>query len=168
MIDLRNRLEPYLGEIGSICTKTGLNDEDRTVDDCISRKMAIDMFLVKLTERERKSFRHMWTTVEVKYFTAKILEQLPSAHPTYTDEEIQRMQDLESAEIEKAYQLGYEEGKKDAQPERKKGKWIEKEYSPFYCSVCGTYQYSASWEIKNKEYNFCPRCGADMRGEIDE
>lgn len=50
------------------------------------------------------------------------------------------------------------------EPERKNGKWIEKEYSPFYCSVCGTYQYSASWEIKNKEYNFCPRCGADMRG----
>lgn len=52
-------------------------------------------------------------------------------------------------------------------PERKNGKWIEKEYSPFYCSVCGTYQYSASWEIKNKEYNFCPRCGADMRGESE-
>lgn len=55
-----------------------------------------------------------------------------------------------------------------AQPERKRGRWIEKENSPFYCSVCGTYQYSASWEIKNKEYNFCPRCGADMRGESDE
>lgn len=51
-----------------------------------------------------------------------------------------------------------------AQSQRKKGKWLEKENSPFYCSVCGTYQYSASWEIKNKEYNFCPRCGADMRG----
>ena len=41
----------------------------------------------------------------------RVLEQLPSAHPTYTDEEIQKMQDLESAEIEKAYQLGYEDGK---------------------------------------------------------
>ncbi len=54
-----------------------------------------------------------------------------------------------------------------AQQQRKRGRWIEKEYSPFYCSVCGTYQYSASWEIKNKEYNFCPRCGARMDGESE-
>ena len=47
------------------------------------------------------------------------IKALPSAQPTYTDEQIQKMQDLESAEIEKAYQLGYEEGKRDAQPEPK-------------------------------------------------
>ena len=47
------------------------------------------------------------------------IEQLPSAKPTYTDAEIQKMQDLEQAQIEKAYQLGYEKGKRDAQPEPK-------------------------------------------------
>ena len=40
------------------------------------------------------------------------LLSLPSAQPTYTDAEIQKMQDLEQAQIEKAYQLGRE----DAQP----------------------------------------------------
>lgn len=43
------------------------------------------------------------------------LLSLPSAQPTYTDAEIQNMQDLEQAQIEKAYQLGRE----DAEP-----KWI--------------------------------------------
>ena len=33
------------------------------------------------------------------------LERLPSAQP-YTDAEIQKMQDLEQAEIQKAYELG--------------------------------------------------------------
>ena len=55
-----------------------------------------------------------------------------------------------------------------AQPERKKGKWIQKEdpYGFFdtipVCSECGH-------TTKMREtYNFCPNCGADMRGEQDE
>ena len=61
------------------------------------------------------------------------------------------------------------------QPERKKGKWIphiEKsreyigtvlinvEYDYWFCNTCG-------YRVKNGQptYNFCPNCGADMRGE---
>lgn len=43
------------------------------------------------------------------------IKNLPSAQPTYTDAEIQKMQEMEQAQIEKAYQLGRE----DAEP-----KWI--------------------------------------------
>ena len=39
-----------------------------------------------------------------------------------------------------------------AQPERKKGKWIEER-----CSECGCYVYHG--DVRN----FCPDCGADMR-----
>ena len=50
-----------------------------------------------------------------------------------------------------------------AQPERKKGKWIDKsggiEGAWNYCSVCG--------EQAIDLYDFCPNCGADMRGEHD-
>lgn len=52
-----------------------------------------------------------------------------------------------------------------AQQERKKGKWINRslnilypEYERYTCSVCGKHSYN---------YDFCPNCGADMRGEQD-
>lgn len=57
------------------------------------------------------------------------------------------------------------------EPERKKGKWIIEEkhykgkeqefyYIEEYCSECG-----AKRKIGWAEANFCPNCGADMRGE---
>ena len=58
----------------------------------------------------------------------------------------------------------------DAQPtieERKTGKWIrgdaEKLTGSQRCSICHKACY------KGKDYfNYCPNCGADMRGETDE
>ena len=57
-----------------------------------------------------------------------------------------------------------------AQPERKRGFWWaiekgEKGYSAgnFRCSVCG--EPNVSYIPKP---NFCPNCGADMRGEQDD
>lgn len=47
-----------------------------------------------------------------------------------------------------------------AQPEREKGHWIlvsEGSMFPFECDQCGEWHNSPS--------NFCPECGADMRGE---
>ena len=41
--------------------------------------------------------------------------------------------------------------------QRKSGRWIEDEYGIPHCSECGT--------INNTVYkNYCPNCGADMRG----
>lgn len=52
-----------------------------------------------------------------------------------------------------------------AQPERKKGKWrrriIDSGYNAdWICSECG---YRVKTDFVN--YNYCPNCGADMRGE---
>ena len=52
------------------------------------------------------------------------------------------------------------------EPERKRGRWIE--HNPhkwglgiiFECSECG-------YEVDCYECNFCPHCGADMRGNRD-
>lgn len=49
--------------------------------DTISRAATIDAFLTELTKRERKNFLHTWSTVEVKYFVADMLEKLPSSRP---------------------------------------------------------------------------------------
>ena len=48
------------------------------------------------------------------------------------------------------------------EPERKKGEWIEDGYYdlPCVCSYCGT--------AGERKWNFCPNCGADMRGDDDE
>lgn len=47
-----------------------------------------------------------------------------------------------------------------AQPERKKGRWIDMD-DHVMCSCCGATHYGS-------DKNFCPNCGADMRGEQDE
>ena len=44
-----------------------------------------------------------------------------------------------------------------------RGRWIEKPYllgTTNVCSVCGE-----NYGMPHGKYNFCPRCGADMRGE---
>ena len=43
-------------------------------------------------------------------YIRKALETLPPVTPQYTDAEIQKMQDLEFAEIQKAYEIGKAEG----------------------------------------------------------
>ena len=41
-----------------------------------------------------------------------------------------------------------------------KGEWIE-HLNAFECSKCGVIRAKGMWG----KYNFCPNCGADMRGE---
>lgn len=49
------------------------------------------------------------------------------------------------------------------EPERKKGRWIDGQ-----CSICGcdvpAYIIDWKWQ-KDMDANFCPNCGADMKGE---
>lgn len=56
-----------------------------------------------------------------------------------------------------------------AQPERKKGKWIVYKAPDQY--HCGLVKCPFCYEemiAESDEYNFCPRCGADMRGDQNE
>ena len=77
---------------------------------------------------------------------------------------------------QEAYQTGYEEALKtcpllsddevkqpciEAPCDRPQGKWNEIQSGLFVCPFCGAYPH--------KEYrNFCPKCGADMRGNEKE
>ena len=51
-----------------------------------------------------------------------------------------------------------------AEPDRKKGKWIKEDrHAAIYkycCSECKAYHRAM--------YDYCPSCGADMRGEWDD
>lgn len=48
--------------------------------------------------------------------------------------------------------------------ENVKGRWIEKHYA-INCSVCKKCLWSSPYIDLVKKFNFCPNCGADMRGE---
>lgn len=54
-----------------------------------------------------------------------------------------------------------------AEPERKNGKWVydgkRGRFPACKCSICGHYE-NADWAILQGA-NFCPHCGADMRGD---
>ncbi len=68
------------------------------------------------------------------------------------------------------YQTGYRQGREEALKDRPKGKWHKNvEYSATgneramadQCSVCSG---MVPWGMSDK-FDFCPNCGADMRGE---
>lgn len=46
-----------------------------------------------------------------------------------------------------------------AQPEHKTGRWKGEGMGDYRCSWCG--------EVSHPQTNFCPNCGADMRGGVD-
>lgn len=98
-----------------------------------------------------------------------VLEEVPSAQP-----EIKCIAKIMLTEEQ--VQEAFEKAKKEilaAQRERKKGKFIGTEYdgyadgNPVYyewkCSECG-----CIFEDEEPTYNFCPNCGADMRGEQND
>lgn len=58
-------------------------------------------------------------------------------------------------------------------PKQKRGKWEEKavsdekvidEWQSARCSACGKY-HTVPYMYYFDNYNYCPNCGADMRGE---
>lgn len=64
------------------------------------------------------------------------------------------------------------------EPERKKGEWIFREtendrYDDMICLFCKTSYTVDAYRIDDigftaEDFNYCPHCGADMRGESDE
>lgn len=57
-----------------------------------------------------------------------------------------------------------------AQPERKTGHWIKTARwdRVYYCNQCRNYLDFDGVNAGRGSTNFCPNCGADMRGEKDE
>ena len=57
-----------------------------------------------------------------------------------------------------------------AQTERKKGNWVNQKGGGCCCSECGRYaldEINGNFIHVAAKSNFCPNCGAEMKGEID-
>ena len=129
--------------------------------DLINRQDAIDA-IVKCTNcntpedlKEYVAEHSLWSQWSGGVLEAlEAVEALPSA-PLYTPDELQTMQDLEWAQLEKMYELG--------KAERKKGKWIPHEGGKFVGFPCMHYECSECRAFEPTETNFCPNCGAYMR-----
>lgn len=71
---------------------------------------------------------------------------------------------------ERAYLCGYEQGKRECK--RPTGKWKYNQYDGnanignWHCSECRCFVYGGY--NQKPYYNFCPNCGADMKGENND
>ena len=139
----------------------GLKERKNTCEDAISRQEAVEAFQMFREYESNRSNKGWVNRIET------VLNQLPSVNPQHTEAEIQKMQELEQAEIQKAYELG-----KAVQP--KTGHWImpvqdDGMSDPIYyqvrCSKCGFDLDPQTWHMELHQYGadkYCPKCGAKM------
>ena len=147
--------------IKSISKPTGVKfdfgEEQEVCEDYISRQAALDAVrknTFRLTFAEEQGCKdHVAWSAEAVYSDAikGALLELPPVTPQHTEAEIQKMQEMEQAEIEKAYEMGKEE----------QGHWVNGEY----CSECGC-DIPANiidwrWQ-KDMDAKYCPNCGIKM------
>lgn len=64
---------------------------------------------------------------------------------------------------EDIYNTAYARGK--ASTERPQGEWIKWNFKTFGAMGDWEYKCSNCEKVYDGEYNFCPNCGADMRGD---
>ena len=117
------------------------------MDDLISRQWLMECVnegWIKFdTEKDENRFIHL------------VRDMAPSAQPNFdTITKIDKAHD-------DGYKQGYLQGKADY--EWKKGKWIRKTFEDWWCNQCGIEVCTETPE----DYNFCPNCGAKMRGDAE-
>ena len=133
-------------------------------NDLISRSALKDE-IVKLCERINAN---NGITVPTLAFT-RIIDNAPTVEPEPISDYQKRALELADNLKDKGVINNRERGTLRRaillEPERPKGEWIKDGSSSiaYRCSNCEVLQH---WSpIKNGKYNFCPNCGADMRGE---
>lgn len=104
------------------------------------------------------------TRNEAKEILQAVKFLLPTEAYSDTAEEALDMAIEALEQYENAFEHGYTEAESKYREilERKHGEWIESDFG-WKCSICGN--TSVMWQ---RTYNFCPNCGADMRGDKDE
>ena len=73
--------------------------EQQPCEDCVSRNDVVKAISDWIIEGE-------YDYTNATNYLVRRINYLPSVKPKYTDEEIQKMQELEQVQLEKAYELG--------------------------------------------------------------
>ena len=136
-------------------TETHSCDYQRTeTHDLVSRRAAIEAVHKEFDECLvwDESGKHTADEVE------RILTDVPSAQP-YTEEEIQAMQDLEQAQLDKAYQIGME----SAQPESRR-EW----YMHGYRDAQKMHESCTDCPLYDHDRHNCPRFNKVIPRTIEE
>lgn len=136
------------------------------MSDLISRQTAMYEFLAELARRERNNLLHTWTTADVKYFIAEILEQLP----TVDADEFEWCTDCKEYDHDahcchrwtKVIRNTVNDLKAQGYEPVRYGQWIfnpkdaiEMMFTLPKCSECGAESPNGG--------NYCPSCGAKMK-----
>ena len=83
----------------------------------------------------------------------KVIKELPEATYEYTDV-IHREKAIEKIEL--------------IQSAERKGEWIKSETDGFICSACGSGYRDQPTCMGKPMFEYCPVCGAKMKGAEDE
>lgn len=149
--------------------KTQLSKEDATKDatfDCIDRQAAID-HINKKREEHLESADLISRQAAILALAEQIMESALMDNPTTASTDIDRYRPIAELSLRDV---------PSAQPERKQGKWIERNPQNsdkcrlIECDQCGFSHivgFNVPYEHWIENRNFCERCGADMRGEQD-
>lgn len=82
-------------------------------EDAVSRQVAIDALKQAYWDKDMQNAKDDPCIVDAMTdWAIRTIKDLPSVKPQYTEDEIQKIQELEQAEIQKAYELGKTEGQK--------------------------------------------------------
>ena len=112
---------------------------------------------IKAAEKLLEAEHGIWERVVIEDAVTALcgyLMDLPSAQPD------------PSAYSDKLWHNAYEIGKAEAQPQS--GRWIKSDTDGFVCSVCHNGYKTQPTLMGMPMFEFCPCCGADMRGKQDE
>ena len=115
-----------------------------------------------------------WQDLYLPSHFKELVDEIPTVDGGYTE---QNVRDAYNDGFSMGVQRGYEDAVRNYRhliSERKRGEWIEKDLDNFrkyevVCSECSS-RYVGNYDAYDEPYdfNFCPNCGADMRGDKND
>lgn len=120
---------------------------------------ALDMAIAALREPEPIHFTIRWTRPHADSTLARMTKAELIEYVRMCEKNVEAaMQtvDQQAKNVEKLLK----------ESERKKGQWTDFDYdNSYYCTACGEIWTLNDGNPQENNMNFCPNCGADMRGE---